>query len=307
MKMEEELLRETVHALIREASDNATPKLNVMNEKMLASQISKLAKKARAANKSLTVVIEGANKSLTIENVTGAVAVGGVAAAGGTGNKSDVDIITSEGKKGISLKLPSADYWESAETTLGRIIGPKIEKMVAKGKQARGKRARGPKIDTQEVKYGKNDEFTHTHYVMVGSNNQPLKKIWWELDEEMADKAVFGTPRVNAVIVTDFTKTENWSLSEDKKVMTLTWESAGTKIYETLDDLDDKDKPVGLLRIGTSKEKAVDYLERGEAGKIRGLTYGKDDMSAQKYSGLRPMIARKGFVTGAKDVEQIVI
>ena len=227
--------------------------LNLQNEYALADAINKY------ASEDIPITVQIGH--LVFEDVIGA------ERSGGAGGKSDVDIYTDDGRlrrHGISIKMPSADYWESAESTLGPLVGPVVKDLLSK---------KDP--ETRIVKKG-------ASYIMQ-SNGKPISKLYFKLPLDIAQAAVFGPSgnSVEAVIEYEFYKgAATW----DPKEKQLTIGSVGMKVYQTLRDIPADSYPVGAIRVGETSGKNEDPNKR------RGFTY-----DGTKYEGLRLVIPRQGF------------
>ena len=225
--------------------------LNLQNEYALSDAINTYA----SEDNPITVIIG----SLVFEDVTGA------DRAGGSGGKSDVDIYTDDGEAhGVSIKMPSADYWESAESTLGPLVGPVVKYLLSK---------KDP--ETRIVKKG-------ASYIMK-SNGKPISRLYFKLPLDIAQAAVFGPSgnSVEAVIEYEFYKgAATWNPKEKQ----LTIGSDGMKVYQTLRDIPEDSYPVGAIRVGETSSKNEDPNQR------RGFTY-----DGTTYAGLRLVIPRQGF------------
>lgn len=233
--------------------------LNLQNEHALSDAINVYA----SEDNPITVIIG----SLVLEDVAGA------DRAGGSGGKSDVDIYTDDGEAhGISIKMPSADYWESAESTLGQLVGPMVKDLLRK--------------EDPETRI----EQEGTSYIMK-SEGKPISRLYFELPPNIARAAVFGPSgnSVEAVIEYEFYKgAATW----DPKQKILTIGSEGMKVYQTLRDIPADSYPVGVIRTGETSSKNEDPNQR------RGFTY--DDI---KYQGLRLAIARRDFAKQGASAE----
>lgn len=220
--------------------------LNLQNEHALADVITQYA----SEEDPITVIIG----PLVFEDVVDA------ERSGGEGGKSDVNIYTEDGVRGVSIKMASADYWESAETKLGPIVAPLVQKL-SKGT---GK----TKIDQENGIY------------VMKHDGEPLSRLYFELPEEIAYEAVFGPSdnSIEAVIEYEFYKgAAQWDAAQ----RLLTIGGPSMKVYQSLKDIPDEAYPVGIIRVGEKSSK------RSGA---RGFTFGD-----VKYQGLRPAITRRNF------------
>ncbi|NBO57112.1 MAG: hypothetical protein EBU84_21520 [Actinobacteria bacterium] len=272
MKMQIDELRSIIRSIIEEkkAEDLRDPvaakkfaermkekfkmPFNLQNEHALSDLISHYA----SEEDPITVIIGG----LVFDDVVGA------ERSGGEGGKSDVDIYSEDGVRGISIKMASADYWESAETKLAPLVAPLVQRL-SKGK---GK----TKIDQEDDVY------------VMKHDGETVSRFYFELPPEIAQEAVFGPAgnRIEAVIEYEFyTGKAEW----DAKQKLLTIGGPDMKIYRTLKDIPKESYPVGVIRVGEKSSK------RSGA---RGFTF--DDI---KYQGLRPAITRRKFATQGNSVK----
>ena len=220
---------------------------HVLNEKGFVNGINSVASK----DYPITVKI---GDSYELTGVTEAKSVG-TKKIDGQVSKADANVVNCGRDDcdpvNVSIKLPSADYWLSGDKALRNVFEKKVKSLM--------KRVY-PAIRIEDV---------NGMLVMMDGDKQ-LKKIWWEIDPAIQKEAVFGRGKNRAEVVAEgiFLKDGIW----DERTRTLSWPNA--KVYKTLEDLPENDRPVGVLR---------------KAEKKRRGSWTKD------YPGTRPVVARKGF------------
>jgi len=199
----------------------------------------------------------------TIDGVTGAQQSGSARVDGET-SKADVVLTQCQGAKSCSRISLKLD---TAEYWLSgdRVLADDFGPIILRllNKQA-------PETRIEQDASGK--------YVMM-SGDSKISRIWFQIPEPLAQQAVFGGGKNIADIVAkgNFMKQPTWN----EESRTLNWPAA--KVYKSLSEIPAAQEPVGIFRTG-------------EAG--RGMSY-----KGTKYSGIRPVIAAKGFASGGKSAE----
>jgi hypothetical protein len=250
------LLREYIASLLTEAP------LNLQNEIALESRVNK--EVARAGG---PIGVSFGN--VIIKGVRGATRTGGSA-------KADVTLDTVAGPYGVSIKLPSADYWLSGD----REIAPYLEGIMSTLRS----KGSSPRVEALPGR----DE-----WVMVGDGGVRLKKIWCELmgdpeGEALGELAVFGRGgEVNVVAKGSFLDPPMWNPVK----RFLRWDGIST--WESLDELPRELQPVLILR------RSGGSVSRPDAP-LRGFSTG-----GVRYRGLRPVVGVRKFAERARDAVKI--
>lgn len=246
--------------IVKGSREGGVP-LSIRNELDFAAFIAEVA----TDEEPITVIIG----DYVIDGVTGARQTGSEKVDGKT-SKADVVLTQCKGVARcdrISLKLDTAAYWLSGDSILAPDFGPIVQRLL--GKQP-------PEIRMTQ---------SGDRYVMMsGESTDPadkISRIWFEIPEAMAQRAVFGSDENTAQIVAkgNFTLKPTW----DENTRTVTWSSG--IVYKSLADIPDSAKPVGVFR--NSGDKST-----------RGIAY-----NGVKYTGIRPVIASKGFASGGNSRE----
>ena len=209
-------------------------------------------------------------ESLVLDNVTKASQVGSKKVQGQT-SKADVVVVScDQGCRdvGISLKLPSADYWLSGDKLLRDDFGWIAEELTLKM----------PPETRIEFPSDEDWDAGKRKFTMM-SGDKKLSRIWFEIPENLQDLAVFGSRdnRADVVAEGNFVKSPIW----DAKTRTMTWPNV--KVYQSVEEMSDYDKPVGVFRTAEGR---------------RGFKYG-----GIVYPGIRVTIARKGFARRGASAE----
>ena len=190
----------------------------------------------------IKVVIKGTNnKTLVYEGVTKSVDIGRDVKGG---KKSDVDLYTSKGVKGISIKKDGPFRWASAMTAF-----PELYDKFIGG-------AYNNKISNLELV---EDETNPALLKMVNSEGRPYGRLYilnYPPLEENFELFAFGSDKVS-IIQRTFSPSD-FSLEGDTLTINV------TKIYTEVEDIPVSDKPIIEFERNASKATKTDgYRNRG--------------------------------------------
>jgi hypothetical protein len=161
----------------------------------------------------------------------------------------------------ISIKMKRAHYYLSGDKQMAPILAPVFDAL---------EDATPP--DPRLRRKKQSDEWE----IVAGSRNKPIKKnVKFSIDDETAKRAVFsvGDNSVDMILRGNL-------LSPNINGNTITW--ANATVDDTLDDIPEDEKPVGLLRHGAGR------YARDTQGRV--------------FKGIRPAVATKQRTASAIEV-----
>lgn len=239
----------------------------------LATKETKASQNEQAVSNAINGVVAMSGKPVTVvfgdrkfENIVSADHTGEAHQKGGEGQStSKPDIIMHDDNGGevrISIKMEKAEYYLSGDKQMAPILAPVLGALEdADPPDPRLKKKKGE------------DEWE----IVVGPKAKPAKKnVKFPVSPETAEKAVFNSGTNNSVDIIvrgDLTK---HSFVND----VLTWPNV--KVEDSLADLPDDEKPVGLLRHGAGR------YARDTTGRV--------------YKGIRPAVVTKKRAAAAVEV-----
>lgn len=115
---------------LKPASLQGTTSSGVGNEHNLVNAINYVIQQ-NGKNEPITVTFTDGTHKASFKNVTSAVSAGTDTAGR---KKSDVNLMTAQGHRPLSLKQDNAEFWESADTYWGKNATPFLQKLLADSK-----------------------------------------------------------------------------------------------------------------------------------------------------------------------------
>jgi hypothetical protein len=210
----------------------------------------------------IKIIIKGANnKTLVFNDVTKSVDIGRDTQGG---KKSDIDLYTSEGVKGISLKKDGAFRWASAMTAF-----PELYDKFIGG-------AYNNKIPNLELVA---DETNPALLKMVNPEGRPYGRLFilnFPPLEKNFELLAFGSDKVS-IIQRTFNPSD-FSLEGDTLTINV------TKIYTKIEDIPDSDRPIIEFERNASKATKTDgYKNRGIIMRISPRSSYKETNKGNKF------------------------
>lgn len=238
-----------------------------------ATKDTRASQNEQAVSNAINGVVAMSGKPVTVvfgdrkfDNIVSAEHTGEKHAQGAEGQStSKPDIImhaADGGEVKISVKMEKAEYYLSGDKQMAPILAPVLDALEGT-----------PPPDPRLKKKKGEDEWE----IVVGPKTKPAKKnVKFPVSPETAEKAVFNTGTGNSVdIIVRGDLTKHTFVND-----VLTWPNA--KVEDSLADLPDDEKPVGLLRHGAGR------YARDTQGRV--------------YKGIRPAVVTKKRAAAAVEV-----